>query len=111
MYPIKSIKFRMLSLKVVTFDRHRRIFLMVLTNQCTIFFLFRNHFQIAIVVLSSFLRCSLPADMVNIDLKVRSLKEDFKTQLCQCSPWNSIVKPFPYFSKKINKYLNKKTAV
>ena len=54
-----------------------------------------------------FLKCAIPEDAVDVDLKVHTLKgihtfrKDYKSQMNKCSPWGTKVQPYPSLEKKM----------
>ena len=67
--------------------------------------------------LFGFFLCTLLEDMINVDIKVCSLKgiqtfrKDRNTQISRYSPWGMEVKPFPSLWKKIEDYIEESHAV
>ena len=61
--------------------------------------------------LFEFFLCTLPEDMINVDITVSTLKgihtfrKDRNTQISRCSPWGMEVKPFPSLQKKMKDYI------
>ena len=53
-----------------------------------------------------FLKCALPEDTIDVDLKFHTLKgihifkKDYKSHTSRCSPWEAGVKPYPALRKK-----------
>ena len=62
-------------------------------------------------LISGFLKCALPKDTIDVDLKVQTLKgihtfrEDYKMQMTKCSPWRTIVQPYPSLKKKMMEFM------
>ena len=58
-----------------------------------------------------YLRCSLPKDTTDIDLKictlrgVDSFKKDRSSQVNKCSPWGTEITPFPSLKKKMVEFM------
>ena len=54
-----------------------------------------------------FLRCTVPEDMIDVELAVRTVKcihtfrKDHTTESATCNPWSRQMKPFPLFRKKV----------
>ena len=52
------------------------------------------------------LKCSLPADTIDVDHKVctqkdiHTYKKDYKMQIIKCSPWGVEIRPTPVLKKK-----------
>ena len=57
------------------------------------------------------LKCHLPSDTVDVDLKVRTMKgvhvyrKDYKSQVNKCIPWGVEVRPYPEIKIKMADYL------
>ena len=64
-----------------------------------------------------FLKCALPKDMIDVDLKVCTLKgihmfkKDYKSQTSKCSPWRAQVKPYPSIKKKMVEFRCQRQAI
>ena len=62
-------------------------------------------------LLFGYLLCSLPEDMIDVDITVHMLKgihtfrKDWIMQISRCSPWGMGVKPFPSLRKKMKDYI------
>ena len=58
-----------------------------------------------------FLKCALPDDKIDEDLKVCTLKgihkfrKDYKMQTTKCSPWGTKVQSYPSLKKKIIEFM------
>ena len=67
--------------------------------------------------LFGFFLCTLPEDMITVDITVHTLKEfhtfrkDRNAQISRCSPWSMEVKPFPSLWKKMKDYIEEHQAI
>ena len=58
-----------------------------------------------------FLKCALPQDTINVDLKVHTLnrihtfRKDYKTQTTKCHLWGTEVQPYPLLKKKMFEFM------
>ena len=55
-----------------------------------------------------FLKSDLPEDMINMDLKLCTLKgiqKDYKSHTSMCSPWGAEVQPYPTLRKKMMEFM------
>ena len=61
-----------------------------------------------------FLKCALPEDMINVNLKVHTLKgihtfkKDYKSQSSRCSPWGAEAQPYSALRKKITEIMHRR---
>ena len=61
-----------------------------------------------------FLKCDLPEDTTDMDLKVHMLKiihtfrRDYKSQTSWCSPWGIEVQPYPNFEQKMGEFMRRR---
>ena len=61
--------------------------------------------------LHSFIRCHLPVEMVNVELKMtlmqgtHTFRRDRTCQVIKCNPWNTRLHPHPTIIKKMKTYL------
>ena len=57
------------------------------------------------------LRCSLPKDIIDIDLQIHTLrgihtyKKDRSSQVNKYSPWGTEITPFPSLKKKMMEFM------
>ena len=64
-----------------------------------------------------FIKCALPGDTIDVDLKVHTLKgihmfkKDYKSQISKCSPWRAEVQPYPFLKKKMVEFICQREAV
>ena len=64
-----------------------------------------------------FLKCALPEDTTDMDLKVHTLKgihtfkKDYKSQTSKCRLWGVEVQPYPSLKKKVVKFLCQRQAI
>ena len=61
--------------------------------------------------LTSFFRCCLPVEMVDVEVRITSMqgthmfRRDRTCQLIKCNPWSTRLCPHPTFIKKMKTYL------
>ena len=61
--------------------------------------------------LHSYLKCLLPAKIVDVELKVKMMqgihtfKQDRTSQVIKCNPWSTRLHPYPSLVRKIKTYL------
>ena len=64
--------------------------------------------------LYGYFHCDLPEDTIDVEVTVRTLgrihnfHKDHFMQSITCSPWNTLIKPFPSLQKKIHAYMVEK---
>ena len=63
-----------------------------------------------------FLKCALPEDTINVDLKGHTLKRThtfkkvYKSQTSRCSPWGGEVKPYSTLRRKMKEFMHWRQA-
>ena len=63
-----------------------------------------------------FLRCALPEDTINVDIKVCTLKvihtfkKNYKSQTSKCSPWGAEVQSYPALRKRMKEFMHRRQA-
>ena len=68
-------------------------------------------------LLYRYLKCGLPDDTIDMDLKVCTLKgihtfkKDYKSQTFRCSPWRVEVQPYPNLQRKIGEFIKRRQAI
>ena len=61
--------------------------------------------------LHGYFRCKLQVEVVDVEVKIRSMqgthifRQDHKTQLIKCTPWNTRLCPHPTIIKKMKTFL------
>ena len=64
-----------------------------------------------------FLKCVLPEDTIDVDLKVCTLKgihtfrKDYKSQMTKCSPWRTKVQPYTSLKKKMVEFMQHQQTI
>ena len=67
--------------------------------------------------LYGFFKCNPLEDTMGVEVTLRTLKRihnfrrDHATQSSMCSPWGSLVKPFPLLLRKMEAYMDKRWSI